>query len=341
MRLPKINTSHLERMTDSFAMVQHSVFSKPDKTTGYTLDDNARALIAALKLNQLHPSKKLKLLALKYFNFIQQAQLPNGKFHNFYSEKQTPLDESGSPDSFGRAFWACAVAAKSKGTPREIKKGCREILQKARPYLKELESIRAIAFSLLGCSVLGEGWKRPARKLASKLVDKFEHSASKKWQWFEPYLTYSNARMPQALFEASKVLNSKRFLDIALSSLSFLEEKTLLKGMFAPIGQRGWFKKGGKRAFFDQQPVDAGAMVECHLSAFKATRRRDFLEKAFLSFEWFLGKNMLAKALYNEANGSCFDGLGKEALNSNQGAESVLAFLLARIELEKFKRKLV
>ncbi len=341
MSLPRIKTSHLERMADSFAMVQHSIFSKPDKRTGYTLDDNSRALIVALKLNELRESKKIQDLALNYFKFIEQSQVPNGNFQCFYSSRQEPMNLQHSPDSFGRAFWACAVAAKSRGASKEIKKGCRKILQRAKPCLSEPGSLRATSFSLLGCAAIADGWKRPAKKLASSLANSFNNSSSRRWRWFEPHLTYSNARLPQSLFEAARMFKSERFLDVALSSLSFLEEKTLLNGMLVPIGQRGWLKKGRRRAFFDQQPVDAGCMVECYIAAFKATHNRDFLDKALLSFEWFLGKNMLGKPIYHESTGACFDGLGKEGVNLNQGAESVLAFLLARIELEKFKRELV
>ena len=340
MPLPRIKTTHLERMADSFAMIQHSVFSKPDKKTGYTLDDNSRALIVALKLNELRNSKKIQDLAQSYFKFIEQSQFPNGNFQCFYSEKQEPMDLQHSPDSFGRAFWACAVATKSKGASREIKRGCREILKKARPHLSDPGSLRATSFSLLGCTAIADGWKRPAKKLALNLVDAFNHSSSRRWKWFEPYLTYSNARLPQSLFDAARVLKSKQFLDVALSSLSFLEEKTVLNGMFVPIGQRGWLKKGRRRAFFDQQPVDAGCMVECYTSAYNATHNKEFLNKARLSFEWFMGHNMLGKPIYHAPTGACFDGLGKEGVNLNQGAESVLAFLLARVELEKFKKKL-
>lgn len=340
MPLPQIKTHHLERMADSFAMIQHSVFSKPDKRTGYTVDDNSRALIVALKLNELRESKKIQGLAYSYFKFLEQAQLPNGNFQCFYSSKQEPIDLQHSPDSFGRAFWACAVAAKSKGASREIKKGSREILQKAKPHLGDPGSLRATSFSLLGCAAVADGFKCPAKKLASSLVESFNDSSSMHWKWFEPHLTYSNARIPHSLFDAARLFKSKRFLDVALSSLSFLEQKTVLDGMLVPIGQRGWLKKGRRRAFFDQQPVDAGCMVECYIAAFNATNNKEFLDKAFLSFEWFMGKNMLGTPIYHEPTGACFDGLGKEGVNLNQGAESVLAFLLARIELEKFKGKL-
>lgn len=337
---PKINLTPLRRMTDSFALIQHSILSKPDVGSGYTLDDNARGLIAVLKLNDLARSQEALGLAKKYSSFLSFAQMPNGWFHNHFSKKKKPLDSQGSPDSFGRALWACGSALNSGSASQKIKKQCHRILGNAWPRIRDLHDSRAIAFALLGCCELsetkahGDRALKQAGVLSAKLVRMFDSNSSRKWQWFEPFLTYCNPRLPQALFSAYSVLGKKPLLKTAVSSFSFLEEQTVLGNTLVLIGQRGWLRKGGKRAHYDQQPVDAGAMVEAGIAAFKATDNSSYLGTALLSFEWFFGKNSSGLALYDAGTGACFDGLCEASVNLNQGAESVLAYLLARISAE-------
>jgi uncharacterized protein YyaL (SSP411 family) len=177
------------------------------------------------------------------------------------------------------------------------------------------------------------------RKLADGLLESYNHESSKDWQWFEICLTYANPKLPEALYLAYEVTRDKKYLKVAEKTLNFLSNLIIIDNQLSPIGQGGWYKRNGGRAFFDQQPLDASCMVQMYLNAYRVTGKEDYYKKAILSFNWFLGKNHLQQMVYDPVTGGCYDGLSKNSLNLNRGAESTIAYLIARLTLEEIKRE--
>ena len=203
-----------------------------------------------------------------------------------------------------------------------------------------MRSPRAIAFAMTGLY-----WylhSRPNKRMnemfeefAERQVELYKNSSSREWQWFEDQLTYSNSKLPESLFYAYDLTRKKTYLDIAERTLAFLSAITFEKHHYSPIGESGWYSRHKERAYFDQQPEDTASMVETKIAAYKVTREKNHLEDASKAFQWFLGKNHLNQMVYDEATGGCHDGVCKDTLNLNQGAESTIAYLLARLALEE------
>ncbi len=248
-----------------------------------------------------------------------------------------------SEDSFGRAIWGLGVLISAEEVPEHLRKKATSILKKSLKWLDELESLRAISFSIIGLNHVAKvknnlDIEKEIKKLSDKLVRRFNKQKEKdnNWEWFEDCLTYSNYKLSEALFRAYDVLKVKDYKIVAEKSLIFLNKVAFeKKNFFAPIGQDGWYFRNGKRAYFDQQPEDTASAVESLSVAYKITRKKAYLNKANLAFQWFLGKNHLNQMVYDEATGGCYDGLGKYSLNFNQGAESSLSYFLARLAIEK------
>ena len=201
-----------------------------------------------------------------------------------------------------------------------------------------IQSPRAIAFTMNGLYYYNKNKnslyiKKNIKKLADFLVDLYENIAKKDWQWFEPYLTYSNSKLPEALFYAYEATKNPKYLGIAERSFNFLISKTFDKDTFIPIGQRGWYFKDKERSYFDQQPIDAGYTVQSLITAYRITQNEKYKDYAINAFQWFLGKNMLQQTVYNIQTGGCHDGLGENSINLNQGAEATISYLLARLSL--------
>ena len=174
------------------------------------------------------------------------------------------------------------------------------------------------------------------KKLAEEQVSLYREVAVPEWLWFENHLSYSNSKIPESLFYAYDLTKNKKYLEVAEKSLEFLSQITFEKHHYTPIGQNGWYFRNKKRSFFDQQPEDTASMVQTKTVAYKVTGNKDHLEDAFRAFQWFLGKNHLGQMVYDEVTGGCYDGIGQYALNLNQGAESTISYLLARLALEEF-----
>lgn len=346
-KLLSINLDHIKKLTDNFGMIQFATHTKPDPHSGYCLDDNARAMLACAIYYKNKPNKSILNLINIYLKFIKKAQKTNGKFYNFinYNKK---LTEGESEDSFGRAIWSLGYVINSEYLPKDIRKKAKTIFNKAIKNAVDLKSPRAIAFAIIGLSYLAEDDNDKInliKRLADKLVRRYKATIKKdnKWQWFEEYLTYANFKMPESLLRAYQVTKNtstgsvqvKEYKEIALTTLRFITDITFeKKDYFSPIGQDGWYFRDGKRAFFDQQPEETASAVEALMAAYKVTKRKLYLNKAKLSFEWFLGKNHLNQMIYDEATGGSYDGLGKYSINFNQGAESTISYLLARLAIE-------
>ncbi len=341
-KLPIINLDHIKTLTNKFGMIQFAAHTSPDPHSGYCLDDNARAMLACAIYYKDKPLKSILDLINKYLKFVKHAQKTSGKFINFinYNRKFT---EGESEDSFGRAIWSLGCVISSDYLPENIKKKAGIIFNKAIKSAGDLKSPRAIAFTILGLSYVAEDSSDKTaliKRLADKLIRRYRTTVKKddKWQWFEEYLTYSNYKLPEALMRAYQITKNREYLQIAETTLKFIISITFeKKDYFSPIGQDGWYFRDGKRAYFDQQPEDTASAVECLVTACQIIKKKFYLNKAKLAFEWFLGKNHLNQMIYDEATGGCYDGLGKYSINFNQGAESTISYLLARLAMEKVK----
>lgn len=341
--LPPLRLDHLKRLTDDTGMLQHTLFSVPNYHEGYTTDDNARALIAAVLLEALgeeDPGYRVRELATRFLAFLGYAfSDKTGRFRNFLGYDRRWCEEIGSEDSHGRTLWALG-AVMSHSERRGLKGVAARLFDHALPPVREFASPRAWAFTLLGLhGYLKEfSGSRPALQLCSdlaeRLLDLYERTRLPDWPWFEDSLSYDNAVLPHALLLAGEVLNRLEMLDVGLKALEWLAElQRAEEGHFVPIGNRGFYRRRGERARFDQQPIEAHSMVSASLMAYRLTGEERWHEEAHRAFEWFLGRNDLGLSLYDPGSGGCYDGLQPDRVNENLGAESTLAYLLSWLEL--------
>jgi len=266
-------------------------------------------------------------------------QRADGKMHNFLSYDRNFIDEEGSEDCVGRTLWACGYVINSKLSV-ERRLLAKEIFDKAFPWACFFKSPRAKAYAILGLRHYHKAFREDQnlslniKRLADELLEYYENTCSSDWRWFEPYLTYVNGRIPQALFEAYQDTKKTKYLQVAEESLNFLIEVQLLNNEFVPIGNDGWYKKGETRAVYDQQSVEASVMTEAAISAYRATGNRHYKETARTIFNWFLGKNTQNVFVYDSTTGICYDGITAKGLNLNAGSEAIVSYLSALMELQ-------
>jgi hypothetical protein len=344
--LPDLNLNHLLRLSDNTGILQHATYQLPNYAEGYTTDDNARALILVTLLSKLGGSYYVDAdtLATRYMAFLYYAYNPKtGRFRNFLDFNRTWLEEIGSEDSQGRALWSLGTVL-SNSDDAGIKSAAARLLGRVLPTTLELNSPRSWAFSLLGiCEYLrcfsgDRAVVHAGRNLAERLFTLYCAHKGKDWFWFEDSVTYNNATLSHALLLASLWLHRTDMAEAALESLLWLAElQTNEKGDFAPIGNDGFYRRGSTKPRFDQQPIEAGAMVSACLAAHHITNKRSWLYEAQRAFNWFMGQNDLGLALYNPDTGGCYDGLHPDRVNQNQGAESTLSFLMALLEMRYIK----
>jgi glycosyltransferase involved in cell wall biosynthesis len=341
--LPKINTAHLRSMTDDTGMLQHAIFTLPNNAEGYTTDDNARALIVSTLLECLHLSGRDETATLshRYLAFLWLAfHRESGRFRNFLSYDRKWLEEVGSEDSHGRALWSLGTVLCHSNDPG-LRGAAGRLFEAAVPVALTFRSPRAWAFSVLGLQAYldcfpGDRMIQGVRNtLADKLLDIYQRCHSKSWQWFEINLSYSNARLPQALMIAGSRGGNQTMFEAGCESLRWLVEHQHRADadVFVPIGSRGFFPAGEEKARFDQQPVEACATISACLQAHRLTGEYHWLRESWSAFRWFLGQNDLQVALYDPTTGGCKDGLHPDRVNENQGAESTLSFLMALLEM--------
>jgi len=334
-KLPKIKIAHLDNITDEVGVIQHAKHSVEDRGSGYTTDDNSRGLIAALMYyKRFKDEESLKLLNT-YLSFLYHAQTEDGRFHNFMNYNRKFLDKTGSEDCFGRALWASGYVCSSP-VYKNVKMTAKFVFDKAVKNIYKLKSPRGFAFSILGLYYYYQAFPsqdiiKKTEKMAERLVKLYEEQKSEDWKWFEDVITYSNGRLPEALFLAYELVGKKKYLEIAEESLNFLTNLVILDDQLALIGHNGWYNHKGERAYFDQQPVDAASMVQTLLTANRITKKEIYWEQAVIAFNWFLGQNSINQPIYDEVTGGCFDGLLPNCVNLNQGAESTICYLLARM----------
>jgi hypothetical protein len=242
----------------------------------------------------------------------------------------------------GRALWAAGWVVNSN-FHQEKRMLAKEIFDKGLPWIPKSNSPRSKAFAILGLAQYQNAFPSDQnviwnmRALADQLVSNYRHCASEEWSWFEPYLTYANGRLCQALFETYMKVHDEEYLQVAKRSFDFILDLQMLDNIFVPIGNRGWYKRGGERALFDQQSIEAGCMVEAALAAFHSTNESRYKEAAKTIFDWFLGRNSLGVMIYNSETGACYDGLTPVGPNLNAGAEAILSYLMSRLEIEMTK----
>ncbi len=323
---------HLAVLTDDVGVVQHALKNVPNRKSGYCADDVSRAFMVALAYLRLSPSDKTAgRMASTYLSFLQHAQLDDGRFHNFMDYDRRWIDEIGTHDSCGRAVWALGYGVANAPT-QTWRRVCATLLDRTLPTLDSLEYIRSRAYAALGFahaqSALKEAKYADAlRYLSDEILAAYDANATDGWRWFEECMTYDNARLPEALMRAGQALAAPRYGEAGLEALAFYESVTTENGVHVPIGNEGWYPQGGRRARYDQQPLEACGMVEAELAAFDLTGDARHVAAAELALEWYYGKNSRAITMAN--GGGCFDGLGEDAVNPNMGAESTLSLLSA------------
>lgn len=342
--LPPINLSHIRKMTDDFAMFQFAEFTKPDPLSGYTLDDNARSLVCMMWVQDKTPIMDLIHV---YLEFLEKAAIPGG-FVNYYDVEKKEIHSKNSSenleDSNARAMWAIAEVY-AGGLHDEVQERAKFLFMHHLAHHKRVSSPRAAAFYIKAFSVwlTSEKVTEDVKHFlighityyADFLMSILKDNETPDWIWFESAMTYSNAVLPEALFLAHVATGYEHYLAAGIRTLDFLNKNSFEHGMCVPIGQAGWFKKGGKKEAYDQQPEEVSALVLCLHTAARITQNETYKELMHLAFDWFLGKNILGQVIYSYGSGGCYDGLGDTYINLNQGAESTVSYLLARLVVEK------
>ena len=344
--LPDIKLDHLVRMTDSIGIFQHATFNVPNFSEGYCTDDNARALILTVLLENLGTINPLKIndLASRYLGFLRHAWDPSiDRFRNFLTFQRNWKEETPSEDCHGRALWAigtCIGQSKNEGfTQMSV-----EFFEKALVSSVSFTSPRAWAFILLGIHEYlrrfhGDRLARNSlQTLATRLHDLYKANSDAEWRWFESSLTYCDAKLPHALLLSGHDLDNEEMLRSGVEALSWLTKiQTSTRGHFQPVGSDGEYHRGGAKPVFDQQPIEAYVTVSACLEAYRITKDKMWYGEALKAFQWFLGSNDLGSSLYDPVAGGCCDGLHVNRVNRNQGAESTLSFLLSLTEMTQME----
>jgi glycosyltransferase involved in cell wall biosynthesis len=342
---PAVNLSHIKNMTTEFGMLQFSKLNKPDINSGYTLDDNARALIAMCQhYKQYRNAESLKYINI-YLNFIDYCQLEDGRFLNYvdYNTNFTAQNTNENlEDSSGRAMWALGyVVSLSSILPEEIGKKAEGMFQKTLSLTKNIHSTRAMAFIIKGLYYYNRHVKDADNLLyiklfADRLVQMYRHEADAEWKWFESYLTYANSVLPEALLLCYAITGNETYKDIAKESFDFLLSVIFTDDSIKVISNRGWYFKGKNKEQFGEQPIDVAYTIFALRKFHDIFKEEEYLNKMENAFNWFLGNNHLNQVVYNPCTGGCFDGLEEHSVNLNQGAESTVSYLMARLTINKY-----
>jgi glycosyltransferase involved in cell wall biosynthesis len=353
-QLPELKLNHVNALTDDIGMLQHAIFTVPNRAEGYTADDNARALIFAVQLEQ-EGGEQAGMSgkdgtanpdwAFRYLAFLEHAFNPAKKrFRNFLGYDHRWTEEQGSEDSHGRALWALGTVL-GQSANHGMRGAAGRLFEYSLPAVVEFHSPRACAYTVLGIQEYLHSYpgdrdtQRVRFALAQRLLDMYESIQRPDWKWFEDVAAYGNARLPQALLLAGSASGNERMLSAGLDSLDWLMEtqRCPTNGHFVPIGSQGFYRRGGEQARFDQQPVEAAGAVSACLQAYRVTGDHRWRDAAWSAFNWFLGDNDLQLSLYDSETGGCRDGLHPDRANQNQGAESTLSFLMALLEMRSLQ----
>jgi glycosyltransferase involved in cell wall biosynthesis len=343
--LPDLNTNHVQKLTTPFGMIQFSNYNHPDINSGYTIDDNARAMIAmCMHYQTTRNPEDLDVISV-YLNFIQFCLKPNGRFLNYVDEDEQFTEQNKDPnldDANGRAIWALGYLISLKDIlPIALVSMASNIIAKALIHIEDVHSTRSMAFALKGLYYYQQ--QVPlldnialAEKLASRLKHMYLHESEPEWNWYESYLTYGNSILPEGMLCAYLITGNKSYKEIAKASFDFLLKQTFTPTTIKLISNRSWLQKGQTPAKYGEQPIDVAYTILALGLFFDVFKDEQYLEKMEIAFNWFLGNNHLHQILYNPCTGGCYDGLEETHVNLNQGAESTVSYMMARLAMEKY-----
>jgi glycosyltransferase involved in cell wall biosynthesis len=344
--LPPVNLRHIKKMTTDFGIIQFSIISHPDITSGFTLDDNARALIALCRHYELHAEEDdIKYIRI-YFNFIKFCQQPDGSFLNYVdvNKKFTAQNlEVNLDDSNGRAVWALGyMALLNNLLPQKLQAEATAVMENALHYVNNIHSTRAMAFIIKGLYYRNKKAVLPKdmpllHQLAGRMAKMFTHESTANWHWFESYLTYANSILPEAMLCAWMVTGKEEYKDISKTAFDFLLSKIFTKGNINVISNKTWLRRNEEllvKTVGGEQPIDVAYTIIALAKFYKVFREEDYKQKMETAFSWFIGGNHLHQIVYNPCTGGCYDGVEATSVNLNQGAESTVSYLMARLTIE-------
>lgn len=343
--LPAFDLSHIRELTTAFGIIQFSDFSQPDLDSGYTLDDNARALIAMVTHYNQNKDSSVLALANRYLNFIEFVQKDNGWFENYVDINQQITSQNNQvnlEDANGRAMWALGYTLSQQNIlPKSLTTTAEYCWEKAIPSIEKVTSPRAISFALKGLYHYHSFYKdektvQLAKILVERLMHCYQLTTEPEWCWYEDYLTYANSVLPEAMMFAYLIIGEESYRKIAIVTFDFLLSNYFMKGQIKVISNRGWFHKRNERNFFGEQPIEIAYTILALDLFYQVTKKRKYKDQLKIAFSWFMGNNHLCQVMYNPANGAGYDGLEQTHVNINQGAESTLCYLLARQVIEKY-----
>ncbi len=345
-RIPEINLAHVKKMTTGFGMIQFSKINQPDPDSGFTLDDNARALISMCMHYELTSDEADLHYIHIYLHFIQYCQQPDGSFLNYVDMEQrfTPQNETVNlSDSNGRAIWALGyLISKRDLVPATLIAAAQETMQLALPHVEQMHSTRAMSFAIKGLYYAGITHKSAENRalliqLADRLVQMYRHESEADWQWYESYLTYANSVLPEALLCAWQETGNPIYKEIAKVTFDFLLSLLFNGNEIKVISNKSWLHKGQEPELYGEQPIEFAYAILSLSRFYDVFKEVNYLHQMAIAFNWFLGNNHLRQIIYNPCTGGCYDGLEETRVNLNQGAESTLSYLMARFTIEKNK----
>lgn len=346
--------AHCTRLLGEHGITQFCRAAEPDPDSGFCLDDNARALLVAVGYERFQPSSASRKLGETAFAFIADASEQAPQYHHHMDRYGAFVDESASPEAIGRLIWALGVTAVC-APEASWQEAAWSQLENLAHAVGALTTPHARAFAMLGLCALASPtvaaplppaarrsdeqaetvrmWARETLyAMAAAMQFELDRNAAPQWMWWEDALTYDNARLPEAMLRASVALHEPRFGEAGMAALRFLGSITQPHRTFVPIGAPNWYARGGTRRIFDQQPLEAAAMVDAYLAALAYTENRSFFDRAAVAYDWYHGRNT-QEIVVVESDGGCHDGVTQDGLNPNRGAESTLSYLQASLFL--------
>ncbi|AKB21879.1 glycosyltransferase family 4 protein [Methanosarcina sp. WH1] len=367
-QLPEVKLDHIKLLTDDVGIIQHTNLGVPARHYGYSTDDVGRGLVAlTLLIDSQEKAAELWKLITTYMSFLEHAQTDTGHFHNFMSYRREFLDEEGSEDTLGRAVYGLGHVISCPYLSKNIRTLAYTLVSKSRKQMERLSYPRAKAYTMCGLyemlragvdedsfesifnthrdagrsidSLIEDNFESIFISHADSLIDLYEANRKEGWNWFEPTVTYSNAKLSESLILAYNYTKDRTYRRVGLNTLDFLTDIQWKGEFFDIVGNQGWYSCDGEKPIFDQQPIEAGYLTQAYISAYETVRERRYLELARYSFEYFLGRNRLQTLMYDYSTGSVCDGLNCNGMNCNQGAEPVICFLMALSSLNKHADK--
>ena len=346
--LPAIKIKHLVSLTDNFGIFQFAVKTIRDPVFGYTTDDNARALMVTAKISAQTSKTRVARLISTYLGFLEYVAVNHEGFVNYVNHDKSFHTERNEKenlaDANARAFYSLAFTATRTYLATEIKQRAKQLFESKFDLAKRIISPRAAAFTVLALAEwlnldADPKYRLKIKELGDYLVGLFSASRGENWDWFEDILAYSNGVLPESLLVAYERTNDNEYLRVAKTSLDFLIKNSFDDNICAPVGQDIWYRRGGTKSLNDQQPEEVATLVSVLARAYSLTKEEKYREKMGQAFDWFLGNNHLGQVVYDESTGGSYDGVGRKYINLNQGAESTIMYLLARLTMEEARGK--